>query len=849
MLTYIQSVNGLKYAFSVLMSLLTASAFAQPADSTSSHTYTLTIRKEMVNKTGKAVPGITVNGTAPGPTLRFKEGEKAVIYVKNEMDVETSVHWHGLLIPNFYDGVPYLNIPPIEPGQTQKYEFPIKQSGTYWYHAHTMLQEQSGLFGAIVIEPKERKLAYDKEQVLIFSDWTDQKPENVMRNLKRGNEWYNIRKGTSTPLNRVIRRGGFGAQLNFWKQRMESAGIADVYYSAFIVNGQKMQNYPDFKPGERVRLRIVNGSASSQFWLTFGGEDPLLVAADGLNVVPVVHNKTFIAIAETYDFIVTIPASGKLEVRASVQDGSGKTSAFLGQGAIVPAPDVPRPDKIGMMMQMAKMDMRMGAPAIKFNPREVHPQQMMENWGMQMGKMKSMDDMAMNKGKSDMDMPGTGKANIEMSGKAKSSRNGNKPMSGMNGSGAAMPADSMSHAPMDHLGMNHANNEVMSGMSGMNMDKMPDKLILGKSMPGMSMNGGKSTSDMNMGGTSMPGMKMYAEYGYDYLKSPEKTTLDPDRPVRNILLNLTGNMRRYIWSMNGVPLAEADKIEIKKGETVRLTLNNLTMMHHPMHLHGHFFRVINKYGDYSPLKNVANVPPMQKVTIEFAANEYGGWFFHCHVLYHLVGGMGRVFSYDTAARDDRLKGYPLKKLTREGNRLYSWGVADVASHLTQLNLVSSNYRNQFNVMGVRGWNKRFEAEVSYGRYLYDYLQVFVGVNSENERQAQPNEIVTTAIAGIRFLTPYLFNLDARIDSRLRPQISLSRSIMIFPRTMLFGEYEYQADFGWTKRPPREGVTDLGAYRQEVTWSAGIEYFLSRNLSLMGSYANRFGAGGGVSLRF
>ncbi len=838
-------------------------ALGQNTDNRPVHEYTLTIRKETVNKTGKDVPGITVNGTAPGPTIQFTEGEYAVIYVKNEMDVETSVHWHGLLLPNFYDGVPYLNTPPIEPGQTQKYEFPLKQSGTYWYHAHTQLQEQSGLFGTIVIEPKEKRLTYDKEQVLVFSDWTDQKPHNVMRNLKRGNEWYNIRKGTSTPLNRVIRRGGFGAQLNFWKQRMESAGIADIYYPAFLVNGQKTQDYPDFKPGERVRLRIVNGSASSQFWLTFGGEDPMLVAADGLDVVPVTHNKTFIAIAETYDFIVTIPASGKLEVRASVQDGSGKTSAFLGQGTVVAAPDVPRPDKISMMMQMAKMDMRMGAPAIKFNSSVVDPQQMMANWGMQMGEKKGMKGMDMGQS-----MSGESTGGMAMSEKSMGRDDNSKSMAGMAG---AVSSDSMNHSQMDH--------GSDGSMSGMKMDKTSDKAMSGtsmlgtsmpgKSMPGMSMGNdksssgmtmsGKSMSDMDMGGKSMmgksmpgksmPGMNMYAEYGYDYLKSPEKTTLDPDRPVRNLIFNLTGNMRRYIWSINGVPLAESDKIEIKKGETVRLTLNNLTMMHHPMHLHGHFFRVINKYGEYSPLKNVANVPPMQKITIEFAANEYGGWFFHCHVLYHLVGGMGRVFSYDTATRDDRLKGYPLKKLTREGNGFYSWGVADVGSHLAQLNLVSSNYRNQFNVMGVRGWNKRFEAEVSYGRYLYDYLQVFVGVNSENERQSRPNEIVTTAVAGIRFLTPYLFALDARIDSRLRPRISLSRSIMIFPRTMLFGAYEYQADFGWTKRPDREGVPDVRPYRQEVTWSAGIEYFLSRNVSLMGSYANRFGAGGGVSLRF
>jgi hypothetical protein len=204
-------------------------AYAQNTDNQPVREYTLTISKETVQLAGKPVTGMTVNGTIPGPTLRFAEGEYAVIYVKNEMDIETSVHWHGLLVPNFYDGVPYLTTPPIKPGKTQKYEFTLKQSGTYWYHSHTMLQEQSGVFGSIVIEPKENKLDYNKDLVVVLSDWTNQKPKNVLRNLKRGNEWYNIRKNTITPLNRVIARGALGAQLNFWKQRMETVDIADIY--------------------------------------------------------------------------------------------------------------------------------------------------------------------------------------------------------------------------------------------------------------------------------------------------------------------------------------------------------------------------------------------------------------------------------------------------------------------------------------------------------------------------------------------------------------------------------------------------------------------------------------------
>jgi hypothetical protein len=761
-----------------------------PSDTT---VYTLTLKQEMVSKTEKSVPAMTVNGGIPGPTLTFQEGGFAVIYVKNEMDVETSVHWHGILLPNFYDGVPYLNTPPIMPGETQKYEFPLIQSGTYWYHSHTMLQEQSGVYGSIVIEPKERTLEYDSDLVILLSDWTEQKPMNVMRNLKRGNEWYNIKKGTATPLSMVIGRGGFGAQLNFWKQRMEGADIADIYYNAFLNNGQVKTEYPEFKPGDKVRIRMINGSTSSQFWLTFGGEDPLLVSADGLNVEPVSRNKTFIAIAETYDFIVTIPPAGKVEIRAMAQDGSGTTSAFLGSGKALLAPEVPRPDKIGMMMKMAKMDMRMGAPAMKLNPSKEKPQEMMENWGMQMdGKMKGMK----------MDH-----SKMKMEPKTK---------------------PSMKMSSMD------------SSMMQMDQSKINPDESMEKSMS----NDHKMGMKDSMG--EMPGMDMYSEYNYDYLKSTEKTSFDKDVPVNEVLLNLTGNMWRYIWSMNGVPLAEADKIKIEGGKVTRITLNNLTMMHHPIHLHGHFFRVINANGEYSPLKHTVNVPPMQKITIEFEGTEYGDWFFHCHVLYHLVGGMARVISYDTP-RDPRLKGFSLNKMLKEGNHYFNWGTAEVASHMTEINLRSSNIRNQFNLNMEYGYNQNMEAEFTYERYLYDYFRVFAGVNVENEIPESLDEISTTAIVGIRFLTPYLFNLDVRLDHKLRPEIRINREIMIFPQTSIFGVYEYQMDFGLTNTLPEIG--ENADYKGETTWSAGVNYIFSRNFSVMGSYDNRFGAGGGVTVRF
>ncbi len=754
------------------------------------HEYKLELKEEMVNKAGKDVKGMTVNGTIPGPTLNFVEGEYAVILVTNNMSVETSVHWHGMILPNFYDGVPYVSTPPIKPGQTMRYEFSIKQSGTYWYHSHTMLQEQSGVFGSIVIQPKQSTLDYDKDLVLMLSDWTNEKPRDVQRTLKRGSEWYGIKKGTATPLNKVIARGALGAQVNFWKQRMEGADIADIYYPAFLINGKQTVEYPDLKPGEKVRLRIIDGAASTSFWMTFGGETPTLVSADGKDVVPVKRNKTFIGVAETYDFIVTIPQDGKLEFRIMAQDGSGSASAFLGSGEVLKAKVLERPDKIGMMQKMAKMDMKMGAPALKYRPHQDERFKMKEKYGMHMDE-KEMGEMKMDKNMKADSM--------------------SKKHPAMKDSEMDMKKDTMK---VDHSQMDH---------SKMNMDK--------------------SSMQMDDSKMDMQGMDMFSEYNYNYLRSPEKTTYDKDLPVKNILLNLTGNMQRYVWSLNGVPLAESDKIKIKQGEVTRITFNNLTMMHHPMHLHGHFFRVINENGEYSPLKHTVNVPPMQQMTIEFYGNEYGDWFFHCHILYHMMGGMARIVSYDTP-RDPRMKGYPESKLIAETNQFYTWGTLNAASHMSSLRLTSSNIRNQFNLRAEYGWNKNLEAEFSYEYYLYDWLRVFGGVNLENENDKSLDELSTTAIAGIRYFTPYMFDLDVRIDNKLRPQISIGREIMIFPRFSVFGEYEYQANFGWVEDLPK-GVN----YAKEETLTVGAQYFLSKNFSVMGSYDNRFGAGGGLLVRF
>lgn len=736
--------------------------------------YNLTIEQNEITLAGVTADGMTVNGGIPAPTLEFTIGDLAIINVTNKMDVETSVHWHGIILPNFFDGVPYLTTPPIQPNTTFQYRIPINQTGTYWYHSHTMLQEQKGVYGSIVIQPKEESLEYDKELVVVLSDWTNEKSENVLRNLKRGNEWYQVKKGTAVPLSGAIARGAFGAQLKMWRDRMEGADIADIYYPAFLSNGMDTAKYPNFNAGEKVRLRFINASASTYFWLDFGGGNPQIVSSDGVDVQPVSKDRFLFAIAETYDVIVTVP-DGTLEITATAQDGSGHTSIQVGKGELFPATVIDRPDKIAMMQQMAKMDMKMGAPSIISNPKRKDPMYLKEKYGMKMDM--SHDHMKM---KDDMKMNGSKKK------------------------------DSTKKEEMNMGGMeNHMHHQ-------------------------RKMQKDTSAFDYNT-------RKTY--FNYDFLKAKEATTFPTDAKVNELLLNLTGNMNRYIWSMNGVPLAETDKIKINSGEVTRITLNNLTMMHHPMHLHGHFFRVINKSGERSPLKHTVNVPPMQEVTIEFYNEEYGDWFFHCHVLYHMMSGMARIFSYDTPP-DERMEDYPVEKLIHESNQYYNWGMARLGSNFNEIMLTSSNIRNEFSLRGEFDYKENAEVEISYNRYINDWVRFYVGINAENESQDSFDEINTVGLAGIKYFTPYMFSLDFSIDHQLRPRIRLDRELLLFPRIFLEGEYEYRADFGWIN-DFEDGVD----YEGETEWLVGLSYIVSRNFSIQGNYNNQYGWGGGLSVRF
>ena len=305
--------------------------------------YNLTIEQQTMNITGSPVMAMTVNGSIPGPTLRFEEGDIARIRVHNKMKIETSVHWHGLLVPPAMDGVPLVSFPPIEPGTTFTYEFPIRQNGTYWYHSHTGLQEQKGVYGAIVIAPHQNTPTADKSQVIVLSDWIDESTHEVLRTLKRGSEWYAIEKGSAQSILGAIRIGKLGAYYKRELMRMPAMDISDIAYDRFLANGKSEMTLPA-QSGEVLKLRIVNGAAGTNFILEFAGGPLTVVAADGQEVELVQLKRLFIAIAETYDILIQVPQSDAYEFRATAQDGSGYSSVWIGTGNHRVKPDLPKPN-------------------------------------------------------------------------------------------------------------------------------------------------------------------------------------------------------------------------------------------------------------------------------------------------------------------------------------------------------------------------------------------------------------------------------------------------------------------------------------------------------------------------
>jgi hypothetical protein len=764
--------------------------------------YDLTVARQEVNFTGQSTTAMTINGQLPGPTLRFTEGDHAVIHVRNQMDVDTSIHWHGILLPNAMDGVPFVTYPPIAPGRTFTYEFDLRQSGTYWYHSHTMLQEQRGMFGALVIAPKDKGMVDRiRDQVVVLSDWTDEDASSVLHTLKRGSEWYSLQKGSGQSILGAARVGLLGAYFSRELQRMPPMDLADVYYDRFLLNGALEQSLAA-QPGEQIRLRVIAGSASTFFYLQFAGGPMQVVAADGLPVQPFDEQRLLIAVAETYDVIVTVPAEGSYEFRATAHDGSGQASLWIGDGQRHHAPDVPYPNLYAGMSGLSFKRVLALTP------------------GGSMGMPNNQVDAGM------FDKPGMNGMD-EMDGMKEMDHGGMTQDAGKMDNSTMASAPAMGHAGHDMSGIAHekmlmdtaTNSQAESGMVSHQQAVAPKSNWLGLLAEDASSKAPLAADGMSPERPWPP---------YDKLRALQPTAFNPHNPVREIRLTLDGDMERYVWFLNDKPLSETDHIEIKRDETVRFIMINRTMMHHPMHLHGHFFRVLNGQGDYSPLKHTVDVAPMTTTVIEFAAEEFGDWFFHCHLLYHMESGMARVVHYQgftadpaTAAVRDRLYHDPF----------FLYGRMDALTQMTQGTLVYANTRHIFSAEWQAGWqrvnDREWEVVPTYNYYLNRFAGVFAGVDLEGvDDRFDKYE----GVFGLRYLLPLNIGSRVWVDTAGEFQFAVSKHLEFTPRLAIFSEAEYDTEEQWEVR-------------------AGASYMLSKNFSLIGQWHSEYGWGGGLRWQF
>ncbi|UQD55145.1 multicopper oxidase domain-containing protein [Flavobacterium sp. K5-23] len=750
----------MKYRILLLGLVFTISANAQKVVR-----YDLYVKDTIVNFTGKDKRAIAVNGQIPMPTLTFTEGDIAEIYVHNEMDESTSLHWHGLFLPNKEDGVPFLTQMPIAPHTTHKYSFPIVQSGTHWYHSHSGLQEQIGMYGALTLKKKDSDPTFRKgiddlpALPVVLSEWTDYNPDNVHRMLHNASDWFAIKKGTTQSYAEAIRKGHFKTKLNNEWKRMLAMDVSDVYYDKFLINGfneSMAKVLSKSKGGDKVRLRISNAGASSYFWLTYAGGKITVVANDGNDVEPVDVDRLIIGVSETYDVVVTIPADNTAyEFLATPEDRTKSASLYIGNG----------------IKQLV-------SPLPKLNYFE---------------GMKMMNDM--------MNMDGT-----------------------MNDMGMDMSLQKMD--------MNTVMYPEITGDSQKSKVESPKE---------MKMNDKTDHSKHTMSSNSSDIVTL----NYSMLKSPTVTTLPVDAPVRELRFELTGNMNRYLWSMDNKVLSETDKILIKKGENVRIVLHNNSMMRHPMHLHGHDFRVLNGQGEFAPLKNVLDIMPMETDTIEFNANADGDWFFHCHILYHMMAGMNRVFSYENSAANPLLpnKEWAYKKLQKESNGIHVMAENDFSTNGNDGKAMAQNARWAFETEWRLGYHDRhgYETETHIGRYIgkNQWLMPFIGFDwryrkfgiDEVEKnvfgQSNTKDNRSVVSLGVNYTLPLLVIAQAEVFSDGNVRFQLSRE-----------------DIPVSKRLRMAFMVNT-----DKEYMAGLKYIVGKNFGITTHYDSDMGVGFGVNLNY
>jgi CopA family copper-resistance protein len=684
--------------------------------------YDLHIRDTIVMYGKKKKRAIAVNGQIPMPTLNFTEGDTAEIHVYNHLKEETSLHWHGLFLPNQMDGVPFLTQMPIKPGAEYLYKFPIVQHGTHWYHSHSKLQEQIGMYGMFVMNKREE---WNIPTIpVLISEWTDMKPEEVHRRLKNANDWFAIKKGTTQSYTEAIASGHFSTKVtNEWK-RMTAMDVSDVYYENFLINGKNQDEHPQFKAGDKVRLRIANGGASDYFWLTYAGGKITVVATDGNDVEPVEVDRLLIAVSETYDVVVTIPGNKSYEFLITPEDRTKSASLWLGSGEKVVARKLARLKYFeGMKMMNDMMDMN--------------------------GNMVEMDGMKMQNQIMDMNTV----MYPEITGKEKKKSK---------------------------------KQDIESNHSGHNMSNVDT-----------------TANDITT-------------LNYEMLRAPKKTTL-PKGQWKELHFQLTGNMNRYVWSLDNKVVSETDKILIKKGENVRIIMFNNSMMRHPMHLHGHDFRVVNSQGDYSPMKNIIDIMPMERDTIEFAATEAGGdWFFHCHILYHMMSGMGRVFSYEDSLKNPEITDVKVARrgLNSDDREFHLMAENDFATNGNDGMAMLANTRWSIVSEWRLGYNDMhgYESETHIGRYIgrnqwfmpfigfdFRYRKMKMGEAEENLfGQANTKDKRAQFSIGAAYTLPMLVTLQGEVyhDGNVRLQL-MREDIPISSRIragfMANSDKEYMAD--------------------------------------------------------
>ena len=581
-----------------------------------------------VNITGAARTAMAINGSVPGPILRWREGDTVTLRVRNRLKQDTSIHWHGIILPANMDGVPGLSFHGIAPDGMYEYKFKVHQNGTYWYHSHSGFQEQSGVYGALVIDAKDPEpFVYDRDYVVMLSDWTDEDPAQVLSKLKKQSDYYNFHKRTIGDFVDDVSEKGWSAAVadrKMWAEmKMSPTDLADVsgYTYTYLMNGQAPNgNWTGiFKPGEKIRLRFINGSAMTYFDVRIPGLKMTVVAADGQYVKPVSVDEFRIAVAETYDVIVEPENEQAYTIFAQSMDRTGYSRGTLAvrEGLQAPVPEVdPRP-----IIAMSDMGMDHGSMG-----------------GMDHGSMAGMDQGNM-----------AGMDHSKMAGMDHGSMAGmdHSKMAGMDhGSMAGMDHSKM--AGMDHgnmTGMDHSKmagmgHEGMAGMSG----AMQSHPASETNNPLVDMQTMSPTPKLNDPGIGLRnnGRRVLT---YADLRS---TFIDPDgrEPGRTIELHLTGHMEKFAWSFDGIKFSDAEPLRLKYGERLRITLVNDTMMTHPIHLHGMWSDLEDENGNFMVRKHTIDMPPGSKRSYRVTADALGRWAYHCHLLFHMEMGMFREVRVD-----------------------------------------------------------------------------------------------------------------------------------------------------------------------------------------------------------